>query len=147
VGGRAALRPPVLGERKILTMTYALIINRNYTERELIAAELGAEGISTWLAHSEQHAIDAIQEELPAVIIWDWPARDIPPEVFMAVLRQEAFSGPLVVCSSSLELDGVPYDVLIHKPYVMDFLVTTVERLLPEASDAPGPDVYSVTRL
>jgi CheY-like chemotaxis protein len=125
-------------------MTYALIINRNYAQREAIAAALGAEGISTWLAHSELHAIEAIQEEQPALVLWDWPAKDIAPEIFMAVLRQEGFTGPLVVCSSSLELDAVPYDVLLHKPYVLDFLVSTVEKLLLEASDTPGPDVYSV---
>jgi hypothetical protein len=79
-----------------------------------------------------------LQEEMPLLIVWDWPAQDIPPEIFLAVLRQEGFCGTVLVCAPTLDVDDIPFDLLLQKPYELDLLTSTVGRLLVEETRTHG---------
>ena len=111
-------------------MTYALLINKDRLQGEVIAAALEFDGIPSRVAGSELEAIGVLQGELPAIVVWDWPSRIVPAEIFVAMLRSEGFEGYFVVCARTLDLDGLPYDVLISKPFDLEFLVSTVRRLM-----------------
>jgi DNA-binding response OmpR family regulator len=114
-------------------MNNVLIINADIEEQEAIVAGLQARGISSRHAASEYEAVIAMQEQLPEIIIWDWPVRDIAPEIFLAILRQEGFSGTILICSASVNVEGIPFDLLFRKPYELDHLTKTVGKLLAEA--------------
>jgi len=111
-------------------MTCALIVNRDSVQREAIIDALEAEGINSLGARSDQHAVVLLAHASPALIVWDWPAGEMPPEVFLAIARQGGFHGPLVVCSDTFDLDGVPYDLLLRKPFEVGQLVSAIERLV-----------------
>jgi hypothetical protein len=113
-------------------MNYVLVINGDKRQREAIAAGFDNAGIPFRAAGSEQEAVLSLQEELPALIVWDWPAQDIPPEIFLAVLRQEGFCGSVLVCAPDLDVDDIPFDLLLQKPYRMNLLASTVSNLLIE---------------
>lgn len=115
-------------------MNYVLIINGDPEQQEAIADSLSSRGIACRVADSEHQAILALQEDLPAVIVWDWPAQDIPPEIFLAVLRQEGFCGSILVCAASLEVEDIPFDLLLQKPFELELLSRTVGRLLIEVA-------------
>ena len=124
-------------------MAYVLVINRDPVQREAIATGLDSSGIRSRTADSETESIRLIEEEPPAVVLWEWPATLVPAEIFIALLRQEGFAGSLVICSEELDVQGVPYDALVCKPFELSKLVTTVRRLLPEECGTDGPDGLS----
>jgi DNA-binding response OmpR family regulator len=126
-------------------VTYALLINQDRLQGEAIVAALTDAGIESRLAGSQLDAVPLLQEEQPAVLLWDWPAGDIPAEIFIALLRQEGFGGALVVCASSLDARGLPYDVLICKPFDMNHLTATVGRLICETEGTSCPDGLGAT--
>jgi hypothetical protein len=118
-------------------MSYALIINGNTAQREEITTRLSEADVLFRAAGSEHEAVLMLQEEMPVLIVWDWPAQDIPPEIFLAVLRQEGFCGTVLVCAPTLEADDIPFDLLLQKPYELDLLTSTVGRLLLEEARTP----------
>ncbi|MGE3984325.1 MAG: hypothetical protein AB7G38_09155 [Dehalococcoidia bacterium] len=115
-------------------MKYVLIINGDPQQQEEIADALSNRGIACRVAGSEQEAVLSLQDELPALIVWDWPAQDIPAEIFLAVLRQEGFCGSILVCTASLEVEDIPFDLLLQKPFDLDLLSRTIGRMLIEVA-------------
>jgi DNA-binding NtrC family response regulator len=121
-------------------MTYVLLINKDRAARLRVAAALSSDRLAIEAAESPEAAICLMQQELPGAIVWDWPTFGISPEIFVAVLRQEGFSGPLIICAHSTDLNGIPYDILIRKPVALDSLVKTVLDQLAEDADSAGPN-------
>jgi hypothetical protein len=119
-------------------MSYALIINGDSAQREEITTRLSEADVLFRAAESEHEAVLMLQEEMPLLIVWDWPVQDIPPEIFLAVLRQEGFCGTVLVCAPTLDVDDIPFDLLLQKPYEIDLLTSTVGRLLVEEARPHG---------
>jgi DNA-binding NtrC family response regulator len=111
-------------------MNYVLLINGDETQRELVGARFDGAAIPYRMAASEHEAILALQEDMPAMIVWDWPTQDMPAEIFLALLRQEGFCGSVLLCAPTLQVDGVPFDYLLQKPLDTVLLTTTVSNVL-----------------
>lgn len=116
-------------------MAYTLLINGDPEYLKMLTAALEAEGISFRVALNEEQAVRAMQDALPDVIVWDWPVNTIPPEIFLAVMRQEKFDGSLVICAPGQDADAMPYDVLIHKPVELGYVFQTIVRQLQEGNE------------
>ena len=117
-------------------MSYVLIINNDAEVGEEIMDVLAEARVEGRLATSETEAVQHLQDESPELIVWDWPTVDIPGEIFVALLRQEGYKRPLVVCSSSFDLDGLPFDAVVWKPVQLEALARTVTRLIIQADSA-----------
>ncbi len=125
-----------------MTQRPILVVDDEPTIRELVAEALHEAGYAVDTAADGAQALDRLRREVPRAIILDlmMPVLDGPSFVERA-RREPSFAAiPIVIISAAYDADALAADLgaqaCIKKPFDLDVLVSTIDRLVGGAARA-----------
>ncbi len=107
-----------------------LLVDDDEPTSRLIQLILGLEGYTVSVSQTREEALVVAQETSPDLVITDYLMRGLDAVSFLAQLREQGFSGPILLCTAfhddlDLETDGV-----LRKPFDPNDLTKKVKALL-----------------
>jgi two-component system phosphate regulon response regulator PhoB len=122
-----------------MTRPFVLIVEDDEVVRTLLRLTLPAEGYDVVEATDGEHALEVLEQAMPALVLLDWrmPGRS-GREVLQEIKRREPET-PVIVLSAQEpirteeEALAVGANVFFAKPFSPLQLLAAVERLLPDS--------------
>lgn len=129
-----------------MTDRTVLVVEDEFGMAEVLQLMLEVEGWRVVLAHNGRHAQERIAVALPDLVLCDYMMPVMNGARLGVALRASPATAalPIVMMSAADEAEVrrefAGYDAFLHKPYRMDELLVTLQRVLAERrAPAPGP--------